>query len=418
MAADGSITLSAFTTSDIGLPGTVATGSSTFTALTLSAINITGWSEGDSTLSAWTVDAAAQNYGTGTADGDCVLEEMNVDAASGVDLALKPFTLSGTAIPGNVGRMANQSIPLFMLDAVALHGGSGQGAALLFPLTASGQNLSTVVVVLNELSVAATGLSGGVAAGSVWLGELSASAAGINRTLNGGTANLSPFAMSATGIAGNIGGGKITLQELILAATGKGGISGIGQITLPVFSVSGAARGEQIGTGNLIFPSYEVNGQSFSSLAGTFETLVFNTGTSALTTYSNFEFNSYATFGGVCLAANGTGIYSLEGTLDQTDAIVAKARFGNTDFSSELMKRMESMYIGYTADGELTLRVICDDEMYEYVLDQTDGVSSHTSRAKLGKGMKARYWQTEIEGSHPFSIDSISQLVAETSRKI
>jgi len=142
---------------------------------------------------------------------------------------------------------------------------------------------------------------------------------------------------------------------------------------------------------------------------------VTSTGTSvmrgenfAMTTYSNFAFNSFAAIGGRYFGASPGGIYELVGQTDAGAPIAASVKLGISDFGSPFEKGLERLYVGYRADAALQLTVWADNAQVAYALPVTNPAAPvHGSRVKIGKGTHARYWQfglTNVSGGD-FELD-------------
>jgi hypothetical protein len=148
---------------------------------------------------------------------------------------------------------------------------------------------------------------------------------------------------------------------------------------------------------------------------GVYLAWVVNTETHAFTSYANYPFNSFATIGGKLYGAKTDGIYLLEGDDDAGVAIDAFARAGLDDFGSSKLKRMPSMYLGYTTSGRMLMKVTVmgdagDREEHWYELEDRPANALREGRVKLGRGLKSTYWGFElanVDGAD-FSLDEIS----------
>jgi len=150
---------------------------------------------------------------------------------------------------------------------------------------------------------------------------------------------------------------------------------------------------------------------------------VVNSENLALSRYSGYSFNSLAAFKTTYLGATDTGIYELEGADDAGTDIDARIRTGLMEFGSSRQKAMPSAYLGYTADGSLGLKVITTEGGTKtetwYKLTETKGAPD-TSRIKVGKGLKARYWGFElsnVDGSD-FEVDHLHLYPVILTRRI
>jgi len=112
--------------------------------------------------------------------------------------------------------------------------------------------------------------------------------------------------------------------------------------------------------------------------------------TTAVSSYSNYGFNSIYNN----LAANETGIFKLEGALDQDISIPVSLTSGKVDFNSNFLKRLTDAYIGMDSDESFTLTVTTETGSIVYDINSSAGL--HTVKRNLARGSKGRYWQLEI----------------------
>jgi hypothetical protein len=146
-----------------------------------------------------------------------------------------------------------------------------------------------------------------------------------------------------------------------------------------------------------------------------------HTESQALSTYTNYPFNSFAKFNGVYLGASDAGIFALAGANDAGAPIDAVARLGITDFGTTHIKRVDNMYVGYRTDGELLLRVTtCDNSTYDYTLASTGAAGLYNRRVQVGKGLNARYWQFEIQNvdGAEFELNSVDIAFSALTRRV
>lgn len=123
--------------------------------------------------------------------------------------------------------------------------------------------------------------------------------------------------------------------------------------------------------------------------------------TKAMRSYTNWDFNSYATLGGQFLAAGPAGIYRVGGATDDGVAIRAAIRTGLLNFGSENMKAVSRAYIGATTAGNLLLRVQATtfkgeqlEQTYRMVPANTTDQRAH--KVDVGKGFRSVYWTFEL----------------------
>jgi hypothetical protein len=119
-----------------------------------------------------------------------------------------------------------------------------------------------------------------------------------------------------------------------------------------------------------------------------------------VTTYDNYPFVDAAVVGGLPLAVNEDGLFLLEGDDDDGTPIRAKLRTGLTDFGSDVLKHVPNLWVGYTTDGSLVLKVVTTDTGVKkenwYRLKARTSPAPTDERFSPAKGLVARYWGFEI----------------------
>lgn len=151
-----------------------------------------------------------------------------------------------------------------------------------------------------------------------------------------------------------------------------------------------------------------------------YSTVVINPEGYAVTTYTNFEFNSVAGFNGSYLMANSTGLYRYGGDQDLITTIIAKLKTAALDFGTSSRKQVKKMYLGLANDSSVVLKVTVDGQgTYYYELDSST-VGLDTQAIKIGKGLVGRYWQFELvtKDNSDFELDEIEFLPVEFKRKL
>jgi len=152
--------------------------------------------------------------------------------------------------------------------------------------------------------------------------------------------------------------------------------------------------------------------------------IVMNTESFGLSEYTNYPFNSFGKIGQTYLGATNTAIYALNGADDAGTDIDTVVRTGLMSFGTNLRKRVPRAYLGYTSDGAMIMKVISTDggvkteRWYELTARTAD---SHTgARIKLGRGIKATYWQFELINKlgADFETDSLQLFPMVLSRRV
>lgn len=122
-----------------------------------------------------------------------------------------------------------------------------------------------------------------------------------------------------------------------------------------------------------------------------YECWVLNTPKFAPSIYSNFDFNSYASFDGKAFGANATGIYELTGETDAGREIDAGVSFSKTTFGVPTSKRMLKAYIGYTGGSPVMVVEVENGTRKTYTISQYNSVVG-------SRDVKGRQWKLSIAG--------------------
>jgi hypothetical protein len=232
-----------------------------------------------------------------------------------------------------------------------------------------------------------------------------------------GEANIPIFTIEATLIIGTISVGAGTLPIITIVAETSGVCSVASE--LPMLELSAYAYTAN----NCVLAEELPMLQAYAIMVRPDETTacyVLNTETGALSKYTNFGFNSFCEFKGHNLAASPDGIYLLEGSDDDGTDIEASFSPGINDFESAQKKRMLNAYVMFKGDGQCYLKVTGDDGVqYEYLLESI-GERTRTVKAKIGKGLKGRSFETEIcnIGGTDFDIQEMLLSAEFLKRKI
>jgi hypothetical protein len=315
---------------------------------------------------------------------------------------------------GYAGLVAN--VPL-RLPAPTLVSTGVTGTTGVVALVMPTPQLSVVAPNMAGLSAPVAQLSATGYAGLVGTVSLQATAPSLAVTATipfTGTVALSSMPqMAVNGTTGSVARTAMTLRSLALAVQGYSGTVGTASMSLPIMKLS--ISGELLITGSvalslpmLVLQATGGNSAGVNALTST--TIAMHTESNALTSYTNYKFNSFAAFNGVYLGANDNGIYALSGATDDGAVINAAAQVGLTDFGSSHLKRIDRCYVGYRTDGNMVLRVFTDETTSrDYLLTATGKTGLHGNHLRIGKGLAARYWQFEIlnQNGADFQLDMV-----------
>lgn len=159
-------------------------------------------------------------------------------------------------------------------------------------------------------------------------------------------------------------------------------------------------------------------GEAFTAVAVTTQ------GARPISTYLGWNFNAMARIGGRYFGTGEGGLYELTGDSDDGAEIAARIVTGEMDFGSPAIKRIQEAYLGYTAGGDLILKVIATHEgkvreFWYRAPVMVPGEVSET-RIQVGKGLTSRYWQFELinTGGADFDIEVFDMTLLDLSRRI
>ena len=160
--------------------------------------------------------------------------------------------------------------------------------------------------------------------------------------------------------------------------------------------------------------------------SGEYVAWVMNTQSKALSRYTHYPFNSFLTLGDAVYGATDTGLYRLGGPSDAGEPIHARIRQGMSAFGSQLKKGFPSMYLGYTASGDLRLSVVAADPRtgeriaHAYRLRARAADSVREGRVKVGAGLQSVYFDYVIENidGADFGLDVIEFLPLRVDRRV
>lgn len=223
------------------------------------------------------------------------------------------------------------------------------------------------------------------------------------------------------------------LPPLRFRATGVINESGSLSITIPALQASLAVRNDIDGTLTIALPSLRADLEGVSSIEGTlsvtipmlemllmnslgadFQNMVLNLRNSALTEYSNYDFNSLCNFNGVNLGATATHIFNLDlGTKDDDVEIVWNFRTAYLDLDARNLGKIREVWFSYKSDGDIMVTAVtADGSSYEYPLTGME-VTEDGIRVKFGRGLRRQYLAIDVSNLYGSSIvlDSMKLLI-------
>lgn len=207
--------------------------------------------------------------------------------------------------------------------------------------------------------------------------------------------------LSAQGLTGQVGTALLTAATPIMEAAGY-----------PAYTITFAGTA----------PLPQMDAALGAAVAAAYRTWCLNLRRGALTEYDGFSFNSFASFNGVILAAGPAGVFSLgtQGT-DAGTAITGRVKTGQDAFGESVHKRVPRLYVGYDTDGDMLFRVITTEggsRTYSLPDNHVRGIQQR--RVPIGKGVKSRYFQFELENvaGADFSISDVLAYPTKLRRRV
>ena len=136
----------------------------------------------------------------------------------------------------------------------------------------------------------------------------------------------------------------------------------------------------------------------------------------AITQYVDWDMAGMIEFDDLILGGNEEGLFQLyEGDTDAGVDIDAYVKTIKTDFGEAGQKRLRRLYLGYEADGDVSVVITVDDGYNEeYVVDlrNYDNIQ-HGQVQPVNSTLKGRYFDFKFsnEDGCDFSLDSVDALV-------
>lgn len=151
-------------------------------------------------------------------------------------------------------------------------------------------------------------------------------------------------------------------------------------------------------------------------------TAVFNTRNAAVSSYENYEFNSYCRVGGRYFGGGPDGVAELYvGDADDERQIPAEVATGLFNPGGAQQKRLMNLYTLAKLDREMTLTVGTDEmEASTSVLGIQSAAGLMKHRAVLARGLRGKHWQIKVgnvEGAD-FEISGLELEFAPSARRI
>lgn len=257
-------------------------------------------------------------------------------------------------------------------------------------------------------------------------------------------ASLTAPMFTLVGYAGSLI--SVTSPAATLTASGTTGIVGGLTATLPMFVLTASGVAQPRGSASLLMPMPVVTPRGLAWITTPAATLVsFGSATVAVTyeayamnmkhqprgdgqprempdqvtRYTNYPFDFIVRYKNSYYGANSSGLYLLEGTTDDNVAISWSFTTHMSEFGSENLKTIESMYIGGRLPPATTVTLYQGEDLnvpYAYTTPRGGNVQNY--RQPFGRGVRSRYYSVGMSGTGGFTVDSLTFNKQVLSRRI
>lgn len=233
-------------------------------------------------------------------------------------------------------------------------------------------------------------------------------------------------------------GGQVALQDLDIvlnaigstASTGKFegiiypekiSITGIdetfgnfaGVIDVEVLTISGhsSTKGSFAGTVSL---------ETILILSTLYDCVVMNADNTAISEYSNFDFNFIERYGETVYVADKNGLYALSGDSDAGSAISAYIETPEDDFGISNLKTISDIILGVVSDGVVKVKTSRDGVYSREYQVTTTGDKIRNRRIATDKGYRNSNWSIKVYNSNgsDFKLSFIEPSIFVHKRKL
>lgn len=311
---------------------------------------------------------------------------------------LPPYASTGSVINGTVITLT-ETLPPYAVDSFVLAGAVLDAELDLPAFTMFGDFGWFAANTLAVPDLTATALVGTVSSGALTLPVYTINAGNYVATnLISGANDLPVYVVQGSTVAGGVGTVALLIPAHRLVAAGFSGAVLDAELELPAYALVATGFGQYTLSGDNTLPVWQLDAAMSAAVAAAFRTWVLNLHNKALTEYTNFSFNSFASTGGRLFAAGPSGIVELTEQTDDNGAdIAATVRTGKHNFGVTYAKRVPRIYTAVATEGDLEFRTITGaDGRRGYLLPWNQTTELQQRRIPVGRGPKSVYWQFEF----------------------
>ena len=390
----------------------------------------------DLSIPMMTLDAFVMDM-TGTISADQSIPMMTLDAHFGASVeGIIPMM----TIAANFGASAKGIIPMMTLNAAAhdstgensfqgvipmmtLEADFGVSVDARIPMMTLDSAITSVALIRVELSIPMMTLdSAGTGSPCVVTAELAIPMMSMNANFGASGEGILPMmTMDASITAGGRLTANLTIPMMTMDATGTRQSYAWADLTIPMMVPVASI------TADLSIPMMVMDAGITAVVSITYEAYSINLSHAAgnpapideVTRYTNFPFTQIVRYQNSYFGVAADGLYRLEGTTDDGEAIPYSIKTCIDDFKAPELKTVASAYISGRLGPNATVTLHAGEdgaESYDY--STLRGQAAQTHREKFGRGVKNRYFALGLAGEGTLEVDSIEFEVAKLTRRI
>lgn len=186
---------------------------------------------------------------------------------------------------------------------------------------------------------------------------------------------------------------------VVVAPTPSGGTAIAGEATIAERSAwhmpAGGVALDGVATAYMVMADYP--GTTANPQGAVFPGWAINLETNAPSRYVRLPANSMCTFGGVTYLANEGGIYAYGGDDDDGREIAAGVLLPQTDYGSDLNKRLPIVQAALRTTGRVRLSASTNSGARGYTVITPEDDRMNAMRVTLGLGLEGRYWTLRLD---------------------
>lgn len=353
--------------------------------------------------------------------GDIVLPLFELFSAIDQGLTLPMFTVEATGLTGEITNVFQLplALPFIEVEGTLLAGTVTEAEATLpmFELYAASGSIFAVTMPLME--VEATVLTGALSTSAMTLPLFEVDAVG-QHTQSAVEIIMPLFEVTSAVLHGSTTSADISMLMFSEVATVLTGQAVDVDVSLPMFEVLADLYADVSISVDIQMPFMRLDAEAYSVLAATYRGYAMNLETEAVSTYSNYGFNSFAKIGDSYFAASSEGIFELTGDTDNGTAISAVATFKKDNFDNSRESRVVGAYLSADLEDDMRLSFTANGNEYVYEVPANGARGLVSRRIDTVKGERAIYWQaslTNVGGAY-FNVSALEILAKKLARRV